>query len=403
MSKRSKIFGLGTLLLVLVVGVTFVVSQQGGKPSEAIASSDSTGVDSDTTAIDGEENGKDEKKEKPPVPVELAAATPRDIPSYFNATGSLEAKRQVKLISKASGQIVRLKVEEGDYVKEGQVILEIDHREEKLMVEQTEIKAKTAGHDLDRSAGLVEKGLGSDKDFELKKELAEVSALEHNLAKVRLDNKIVRAPYSGQITIRHIELGQTVNVGEPLVDIADVSPLEVRLYLPEKIVKTLKTGQPVEIRSDVAPDHRIDGMVHRIAPSVDPATSTVKVTLRVEDRGGVTRVGSFVRARITTDLVENAVSVPKKALVPEAGVTYVFVAEGDSVRKVTVTTGYADDDFIEITAGLTAGEKVVTIGQGGLRQGSKIKDLAAADGEDDGKGQADATDERQDYADAQDK
>ena len=79
------------------------------------------------------------------------------------------------------------------------------------------------------------------------------------------------------------------------------------------------------------------------------------------------------------------------------------VAEGDSVRKVTVITGYADDDFIEITAGLTAGEKVVTIGQGGLRQGSKIKDLAEAGGEDDGKGQADATGERQDYADAQDK
>ena len=136
---------------------------------------------------------------------------------------------------------------------------------------------------------------------------------------------------------------------------------------------------------------------------MDPATSTVKVTLRVEDRGGVTRVGSFVRARITTDLVENAISVPKKALVPEAGVTYVFVAEGDSVRKVTVTTGYADDEFIEITAGLTAGEKVVTIGQGGLRQGSKIKDLAATEGDDEGKGQADATDERQDYADAQDK
>ncbi len=396
MSKRSKIFGIGTFLLLLIVGVTFLVSNRGGKPNEAIASADSTGLESDT------KNDGDEKKETPPVPVELAAATPRDIPSYFNATGSLEAKRQVKLISKAGGQIVRLVVEEGDYVKEGQILLEIDHREEKLLVEQARVKAETAEHDLDRSAGLVEKGLGSDKDFEFKKELAEVSELEHNLAKVRFENKIVRAPFSGQITVRHIELGQTVNLGEALVDIADVSSLEVRLYLPEKIVKTLKTGQPVEIRSDVDPDHAIEGMVARIAPSVDPATSTIKVTLRVQDQGSTTRVGSFVRARITTDVVQNAVSVPKKALVPEAGVTYVFVAEGDSVRKVTVTTGYADDDYIEITAGLTEGEKVVTIGQGGLRQGSKIKDLAEAESGDEGKGQADAADQGQDYADSKD-
>jgi multidrug efflux system membrane fusion protein len=217
---NRKFLLIGSSLIVVGFGVFALMQKQGGKPTEAMASADSTSIgttDSTEQSVD-----KDKKKEQPPVPVELVAAAPRDIPSYFNATGSLEAKRQVKLISKAGGQVVRLSVEEGNFVKNGQVLLELDHREDELLVEQTRVRAETAQNELERSEGLVEKGLGSDKDYEAKKELAQVSGLEHNLAKVRLDNKIVRAPYSGQITVRHVELGQTVNLGEALVNIADV-------------------------------------------------------------------------------------------------------------------------------------------------------------------------------------
>lgn len=388
-SRRSRIIG-ACVLAVFAAGAVFtVIQRRGPAPTEALAAADSTGI-ADSSRVQagpegkkGKKNGK-EKKEEPPVPVEVATAAARDIPSYFNATGSLEAKSQVALIAKAGGQVVRLAVEEGAFVNRGQVLLELDHREEALLVEQTRVKADNAQRELERIQGLVEKGLGSDKDFEANKEAAKVAQLEHDLAQVRLENTIVRAPFSGQITVRHVELGQTVNVGTELLELADVSPLEVKLYLPEKVVSRLQIGQPVELRSDVDPDTPLEGGVSRIAPSVDPATSTVKVTLEVTNPGDAARVGSFVRARITTDVVEQAVAVPKKALVPEAGVTYLFLAEADTVRKVPVTTGYSDDDFIEITGGLDLGQRVVTVGQGGLRPGSKIKNLhpdpAAGDG-----------------------
>lgn len=379
-SRRSRILG-AVVLVLLVAGATLtVVKHRAPSPTEALAASDSTaagdssGARAEAHGKKGKRDGK-EKKEEPPVPVELAVASARDIPSYFNATGSLEAKSQVTLIAKAGGQVVRLAVEEGNFVKQGQVLLELDHRQEELLVEQTRVKAETAQRELERIQGLVEKGLGSDKDFEASREAAKVAQLEHQLAQVKLDNAIVRAPFSGQITVRKVELGQTVNVGTELLELADVSPLEVKLYLPEKVVSRLGIGQPVEMRSDVAPDAPLEGGVSRIAPSVDPATSTVKVTLEVKNPGDAARVGSFVRARITTDVVKNAVSVPKKALVPEAGVTYLFRAEADTVRKVPVTTGYADDDYIEITGGLSLGDTVVTVGQGGLRTGSKIQPL----------------------------
>jgi membrane fusion protein (multidrug efflux system) len=84
-----------------------------------------------------------------------------------------------------------------------------------------------------------------------------------------------------------------------------------------------------------------------------------------------------VRARITTDVRENAVAVPKRAIVPEAGANFVFVAEADTVRKVEVVTGYSDDEHIEIVKGVSLDEAVVVVGQGGLRNGSRIRDLNA--------------------------
>ncbi len=364
-SRRTGFLGLGILVVLVAVAVV-AIQQRTGAPADALAAADST------LAENGEGDEKDVR-----VPVELFAAVRRDLPSYFNATGSLEAKRQVEIIAKAQGQIERLHVEEGQMVDTGDVLVELEHREEKLLLDQAEVRKVTTARELERIRGLLDKGLGSERDFETAKEEAEVAAIERDLAQVRLNDRIIRAPFRGQVTMRHVELGQTINVGQALVTLADIDPLEVRLHLPEQIVKDLNVGQPVEIRPDIAQDRPLRGEVERIAPSVDPATSTVKVTLRVVDSGGLARVGSFVRARVTTDVHEGTLAIPKKAMVPEAGATFLFVAEADTVRKVPVETGYADDQYIEITAGLDEGDTVVTVGQGGLREGAKIRDLAA--------------------------
>jgi membrane fusion protein (multidrug efflux system) len=373
MKLKSRRFGIVLLVIVVVLAVsgTLLVRQISGRGDDAVASAaDSTGAGK-TSA----KKKKGEKEAPKPVPVETALAVARDIPAYFNATGSLDARRRIQLVSKAQGQVVKLHVEEGARVREGQVLLELDHREEELLLKEATARAQTAASGLERIRGMLDRGLGSDRDFEQARTEAEVAAAQRDLAQVRLDDKIVRAPFSGLVTDRLVEMGQTTNLGQPLVGLAEAPPLEVKLFLPEQVVKDLRTDQPVEIRPDVDAAVAMTGTVERIAPTVDPSTSTVKVTLRVDDSSAIARVGSFVRARITTDVRHGAVAVPKRALVPEAGATYVYLAEADSVRKVAVATGYADDDFVEVTDGLGLGSRIVTVGQGGLRNGSKIRDL----------------------------
>ena len=382
-NKTGRLVSLGLIVLILAVVAVVSLQRAGGRSRVAVASADSTVTNNskaEKTTQKGKKKGKNEKKEEPPVPVEVAVAGPRDIPATFTATGSLEAKRQVKLIAKSSGQITKLAVEEGDFVKQGAVLLEIEHREEELKLEQNRVRAETAQRELDRTQGLMSKELGSAQDLENRKDQAQVANLDLHMSEVELDNKIVRAPFPGQVTVRDVQLGQTVNVGQSLVEVADVSPLELKLYLPEKMVGRLAAGQSVNLFSDVDPSLQLKGVVERIAPAVDPATSTVKVTLHVDAAAGRARVGTFVRAHITTDVHRGAVAVPRKALVPEAGVTYIFLAEADTVRKVPVTTGYSDESYVEIVSGIESGTRVVSVGQGGLRDGSKIKLLEAAAG-----------------------
>jgi len=369
MSKKRRLGFLAIAVLVLGLGGGgFLVIRHRVQPS--IAAEDAASPDSLTT---GERDGEDKVVR---VPVEVAVAARHDLPAYFLATGSIEARRSVNLLAKAQGQVTKLLVEEGRTVRKGEVLLELDPREEEILLGRAKVNVANAERELDRIMNLSDKGLAADRDREQAEKARDLAIYDRELAQVRLDNKIIRAPFAGQVVERSVELGQTVNPGQPLVRLADLSPLEIRLYLPEQVVKDLHPGQAVEVRSDIDPDTPLAGVVDRVAPVVDPATSTVKVILRLSDELGKARVGSFARARITTDVHRDVVAIPKRALVPEAGANYLFVVEADTVRKVPVTTGYSDETLIEILDGIAPGERVVVVGQGGLRSGSKIRNLA---------------------------
>ena len=356
---------MSVLSVVLVGGGVFATLQMssGKEPADALADE----------VVVGEEQ-EDEVR----VPVALSAARITDLPDYYHATGTMEARRSVDLNARVSGQITGLNVEEGDWVEKGRVLLTIDPRVQNLLVEEARVNSETAKLELARMQDMAERGLETERALEEAQQTQQVNQAMLELAKVRLSDHFVRAPFSGRITVRYVELGQTIEAGAATLALADVDPMQVRLFLPEKVVRRLAVGQPVEIRCDVDAGTAFESVLERIAPIVDAATSTVKVTLRVDDPAARDRTGSFVRARVTTDVHEQVVAVPRKALVSEAGATYLFVAEADSVRRVDVETGYTDGDWIEVLEGVEADDAVVVVGQGGLRDGSHIEELPDA-------------------------
>ncbi|UCH85668.1 MAG: efflux RND transporter periplasmic adaptor subunit, partial [Candidatus Latescibacterota bacterium] len=338
--------------------------------SDSLAAADST-ADSLATS-DSKEEGEDEKKEPDPVPVEVATVCPREISSYYYTTATLDPEREVNVLAKIAGEIVRLNVEEGATVRQGAILCQIEDKEQRIALDEAKINVDNQKREYDRIKTMYEEKLISDREFSEAKYNYELAENQYAAAELRYEYTRVRAPFSGVVTVRYIELGQNVAVGEQLFEISDNDPLLIRMYLPENEIRDIVVGQQVSIHPDNDPDQTLFGRVIRIAPEVDERTGTVKVT--AETRGKA-MPGSFARIKIVTDTRKGSLTIPRRGLVSDTGELYVYVAEADTARKQAVRIGYQDEDFAEVLDGVENGDSVVVVGVGGLRTGTKIKVL----------------------------
>jgi RND family efflux transporter MFP subunit len=381
MTARKKSFVLLPLGAFVVAAGLFLLGYFGvvsvpwtpGAPAEALAS------ESDSSSAAGDEKKSDEDEEEIiPVPVELARVEPKQISAYYRASSFIQADRHVELVSKTAGRVRKLNVEEGDWVAEGDILAELENDRERIQLRQAELRASDQQRDLTRRVSLLEKKLITQDEFDDSRSAYDLAEADRDLAQFTLEETLIRAPFDGQVTDRLIVPGQHISITEPMFTLVDLVPLRVRVSLPEVIARKIRPGQKVQVVTE-AVDEPVNATVERIAPIVDPTTSTVRLTLLVEGDPKQLRVGGFVKVRITTDTHQEALAIPKKALVEEGGLRSVFVAEADTVRKIEVRTGLYDESHVEILDGLEASEFVISIGQGGLRTGSHVKVLNADD------------------------
>jgi RND family efflux transporter MFP subunit len=321
----------------------------------------------------GDGKKKNEKEGPTAAPVEVAEVRRGDITTYLETTTTLEARNAATLVATRSGQVRTLTAEEGRAVQKGAVLAQLDDTEAQLAVERAEVSLHGVQREADRGRQLREQGFMSEKDIddlELKLRTAKVTLDEarYNLSQTRL-----AAPFAGRVTARMINLGETVTAGRECFRLEDFDPILARLYFPERELARLRVGQPATLTLDALPGHEFEARVSLVNPVVDRANGTVKVALEVRDPTRVLRPGNFAKVRLRTGSFDDAVVLPRRAMLLEDGESYVFVARGDSVVKRVVTVGAVAGDTAQILAGLAVGDSVVTVGQGGLKQGARIK------------------------------
>ncbi|MGH9631535.1 MAG: efflux RND transporter periplasmic adaptor subunit, partial [Bryobacteraceae bacterium] len=202
-----------------------------------------------------------------------------------------------------------------------------------------------------------------------------VSELEAEIAnaKLQISRTEIKAPFGGFITSRTVVLGQRVRALDPLFNLGEFSPLYADVFLSEREASQVKPSQAATVRLGVNDTAQLQGRVERISPIVDQATGTVKVTIELNPSVAGFKPGAFVRVEIRTDTRQNAVLIPKRAVLEEDGENFVYIATGETVNRQKIVVGYENEGNVEVRNGIDPGQKVVVAGQGALKEGAKIK------------------------------
>jgi membrane fusion protein (multidrug efflux system) len=346
----------------------------GNLPIGSLGNSDALAATTDSDSQDDEKKKDSDEPEIMPIPVEIALVEGRGIAAYYRAASVIEADRLVELPCRSDGRVRSILIEEGDWVEQDQVLAELENDREKIQLRKAELTLADKKRQMERSARMQAEELISQQEFDDMESAFKMAEAERDLAQITLEETLIRAPFSGRVTDRKIVRGQQVALTTPAFTLGDFTPLRVRVHLPENVARKIQGGQRVLVSPEAAAEP-IEAIVERVSPVVDPTTSTVRLTLLLEEAGNVARVGSFVKVRITTDRHHDALAIPKIALVEEGSLRSVFVAEADTVRKVEIQTGLYDESHVEVLEGLFVGDFIVTMGQGGLRTGTLIKAL----------------------------
>jgi membrane fusion protein (multidrug efflux system) len=294
----------------------------------------------------------------------------------------------VKLSALVAGRVVAVAVAEGDAVRMGQVVAEIDprpfqdqRRQAAAAVDQAVAAEAGARSNLERTQRLFERGIAARKEVEdAQVELASAqAAVEQARAALatadrQLERTRVVSPLAGEVVRRLTSVGEQVDgtAAQPIVEIANLERVELAANVPSEQLARVRVGQPVEIVSDAYEDRVFDGEVIAVAPAVDPATNAALVRIRIERAGGALKVGMFAEARIALDEHRNALTVPPAALVRDGTGAAVYKVSGDTAERTPVQVGIETREAVEILSGLAERDTILVSSVHGLGQKARL-------------------------------
>lgn len=311
-----------------------------------------------------------------PVPVAVSAVHRGRVDAFYNTTTSLSAEEEAVVVARTTGVVEKIYVEEGDLVKAGDALAQLDTRRLTLEVARTETNIRSLERAFKRSQQLMETKMISpdafdQAQFELEREKATLA-----LQQYELEEATVRAPIDGRITVRHIKVGNTLSPNNEAFEIKRADTIEAILNVPEKELAKIAVGQFARVAVDALQDDYFEGRVDRIAPEVDAQTGTFRVTVALDNETDRLKPGMFARVNVRYDTSENALLVSREAVVIQKNERSVFVVRDGLATRQEVITGYSMDGNIEIKEGLMEGDEVVITGQGGLRDGASVRVVA---------------------------
>ncbi|WP_194212412.1 efflux RND transporter periplasmic adaptor subunit [Kordiimonas pumila] len=310
---------------------------------------------------------KDDEGDKVrPVSVVTEHASERSFSDIVQAIGTAKADESVTLTSTVADVIVSVHFQDGDIVKKGDLLVQLESAEEEAQFQEADANLRQAEKQYDRINDLVKTGNASNATLDSEKRGLQEARYRVAAAKARLDDLYITAPFDGLLGLREVSEGSYLSTSTKITTIDAIDTIKLDFYVPERFVATLASGQSVEATVEAYPGKIFKGIVKTVDSRIDPATRSVLVRAEIDNSQHTLRPGMLMMVEVTSRSW-NALSISEEGIVPANNKNYVFVIEDGIAVRREVTTGIRRPGYVEITSGVTAGDKVVV--QGAFRLG----------------------------------
>lgn len=316
----------------------------------------------------------------PPEAVTTVVTQPAKWEATLEAVGTVAPVQGVVLSADQPGVVARINFQSGSHVREGQVLVQLDTRQEHAQLEAATARRELAKSTLDRSQKLLSDGAISQAEFDQANANYKDAQASVGLYQASIDRKTIRAPFSGTAGIRTVNVGQYLNSGDPVVPLQALDRMFVDFTIPQEQVGALRPGAKVEI-ADSGSVALATGKVTAINPVADEATRNVQVQATFANPHGKLRPGMFVTVHVLTGAQHPVFAVPASAINYAPYGNSVFIVEdvkgpdGKSykgVRQQFVQLGEGRGDQVAVMSGLQPGQEIVTSGVFKLRTGAAV-------------------------------
>ncbi|HEV2867157.1 MAG TPA: efflux RND transporter periplasmic adaptor subunit [Allosphingosinicella sp.] len=311
--------------------------------------------------------------QRPPPLVKAEPAATMRFADRIEAVGTARANEQVTMSAPVTERIVRLNFDDGSFVRAGQVIAVLQQGQQGAELREIQARQRQAEQQLRRIETLKARGFVSRADYDAQVAAAAAARAQAQGVEAQIGERVIRAPFSGWVSLRNISVGAVAGQGTDIATISDVSTIKLDFTVPETLLRAIRPGLPIEARSAAYPDQPFNGTIHTIDPVVDPNTRAIMVRARLPNPQRLLRPGMLL-----TVVIENmprlALSVPELAVIGEGESRFVYVVDpAGKARRTPVRTGQRAAGRIEILEGLRPGQRVVTEGIVKVADGMQVR------------------------------
>ena len=299
----------------------------------------------------------------PPLPVEATTVRMEPLVTGLQTVGSLRADESVVVRPEIAGRIDRIHFAEGQRVAAGQPLFTLDGSLARAALNEASANLENSRRAATRAGQLSKEKLIAQSDYDRAQATLGVDQARVASARTTLDKMTLRAPFSGQVGLRNVSVGEYVDAGKELVTLVRLDPIEVDFSVPESALPQLHAGQKIAVTVDAFPGDRFGGDVVAIDPVIDPVSRSVRLRAQVANPDGRLRPGQFARLVLRADGDATALLVPEQALMQDADSRYVWTIVDGKAKKAVVKTGTRVPGKVQVLAGLKPGDVVITAGQ----------------------------------------